>query len=362
MGNLRTLANARVSKKDEFYTQLETIEEELDTYGDYFNDKVVYCNADNALESNFFYYFLKNFKRLGLKKLISSAYVDNDYNLFNIDEDKDCAMSFEYSGGYIKEEHLKDRDIMAMKSVKVTQLKGDGDFRSEESIDLLKKADVIVTNPPFSLFKEYIETLASYNKKFLILGNTNAITYKDFFLLLRNDKVWPGGLFNKTVEFEIPSSYDTWDRIDDDTGKKYAKVPAISWWTNIKRQSSTINTTELTESYSDEYPRYCNYDAIDINKIKNIPKDYDGVMGVPITYIGIHNPEEFEILGLGAGEMHKELGGKVLGEEFINKYFEAGGKGNYVANQNILGYYNKDGEPVIPYMRILIRKHNKKGD
>lgn len=354
----RTMAVARTSKKDEFYTQLQTIEDEIDNYTDKFKDKVVYCNCDDARESNFFFYFLSNFERLGLKKLISSSYINREYDLFNFNDEKDKAMSFEYLGGFIEEDLLKNKDIMSIDSIKVKSLKGNGDFRSDECLGLLNEADIIVTNPPFSLFKEFIQILINYKKNFLLIGNNNAITYKDFFHLLKDNKVWPGGLFNKTVEFEVPSNYDKWDRLDELTGKKYASVPAISWWTNMKHDKMPSGNVELTKSYKDnpnDYPKYCNYNAIDVNKLTNIPKDYDGIMGVPITFIGIYNPNQFNILGLGAGEMYKKLGGKVLGQSFLNKYLEAGGKGNYVANQNILGYYNDNGEPIIPYMRILIQ-------
>ena len=353
MDSKRTMAEARVNKKDEFYTKLSTIEKEVKHYKDHFKDKVVYLNCDDPLESNFVNYFLQNFEELGLKKLLASCYREQNYNLFNMDENIESATWLEYSG------EMADKENLSAKDVGVKELRGDGDFRGQESIDLLQEADIVVTNPPFSLFKEYIQQLVEYEKDFLILGNNNAITYKDFFSLIRENKVWAGHSFNKTVEFKIPDNYTEWNRINE-LGEKFAKVPAISWWTNIKSSSSKIKDIKLKEDYKiSDYPSYSNYEAIDVNKITNMP-NYDGVMGVPITFIGRYNPEQFEILGLGAGEIFKELNGTILGQEFLDAYLENGGKGNYVANQYVLGYYNDKDEPVIPYMRILIKKITKK--
>lgn len=355
------MAEARVSKKDEFYTQIETIEDELKYYDKELENKVVYCNCDDARESNFFLYFLRNFDRLKLKKLIASCYVSQEYNLFSIDDKREKAISVEYTGGLTEKDLSSEFDIYSFESIKITELKGDGDFRSEECIDLLMNSDIVITNPPFSLFKEYINVLESNEKRFLIIGNANAITYRDFFNLIKKNKLWPGVSFNKTIEFEIPDYYEKHDRINELTGKKYASVPAVSWWTNLNHEKEVNEDIPLTESYKDsseEYPKYSNYNGIDVNKLSKIPKDYNGVMGVPITFIGKYNSDQFEILGLGAGEMYKQLKGDVLGQEFLDKYFECGGKGNYVANQSILGYYDSHGKPVIPYMRILIK--NKK--
>lgn len=339
----RTMAEARVNKKDEFYTKMETIENELKHYEKCFENKVVYCNCDDPEYSNFVKYFLNNFERLKLKKLIASCYKERNFNLFNLTNDFEKATYIEYTGNEIVKKEFN----------------GDGDFRSQESIELLKVSDVVVTNPPFSLFKEYVAQLVDYNKKFLILGNVNAITYKDFFKLLKENKVWAGVSFNKTVEFMLPEEYTEWDKIEN--GIKYAKVPAISWWTNLthnKREKLEVN--KLYEENKENYPHYYNYDGIDVRQLSDIPKDYNGIMGVPITFIGKYDANKFEILGLGAGEIYKELKGKIIGEAFLADYFKNGGKGNYVANQYILCYYDNENKPVIPYMRILIRNRKVK--
>lgn len=340
MAKKRVLAEARVNKKDEFYTKLETIEEELSHYEEHFKGKVVYCNCDDSTKSNFVNYFLDNFEKLELKKLIVSCYKERDFNLFNIHENHKKAHFFEFSKNKISK----------------SSLKGDGDFRSDESIELLKQADIVVTNPPFSLFKEFVAQMIEYEKKFLIIGTTNAVTYKDFFKLIKENKVWPGVSFNKTVEFMLPEEYTEWDRIEN--GVKYAKVPAISWWTNLTH--SKKESLILSKKYKQEdYPVYLNFEGIDVSQISEIPKDYKGIMGVPITFIGKYNSKEFEIIGLGAGEIYKGIGGKVIGKEFLENYFKNGGKGNYVANQYVLCYYDKDNKPVIPYMRILIKNKGK---
>lgn len=337
----RNMANARVNKKDEFYTKLETIEEEVEHYKEQFENKVVYLNCDNPKYSNFFKYFVREFKNLKLKKLIASCYVEQDYNLFNLNTEKEKALYSVYNG--------------EANGPEIKEMKGDGDFRSKESIELLKKADIVITNPPFSLFREYVSQLIEYDKKFLIIGNTNAITYKDFFNLIKENKVWAGHSFNKSIEFKLPNEYDKWDRIDEDTGDKYAVVPSISWWTNMdnSKRHELINLKE--NNHKNNYPKYCNFDAINIDKVNDIPYLYRGIMGVPITFIGKYNPEQFELLGLGAGTMYKELGGTPITQDFLDEYLMHGGTGNYVANQYILGYYDEHGKPVIPYMRVLIK-------
>ncbi len=336
----RVMAIARVNKKDEFYTQMKTIENELENYKSQLKNKTIYCNCDDPETSNFFKYFVREFHNLKLKKVIATCYVKQKHNLFNINDDKPKAKYSVYQG--------------ELEGPKIKYLKGDGDFRSKESIEFLKRADLVITNPPFSLFKEYVEQLIEYDKKFLIIGNTNAVTYKEFFNLLKDNKVWPSYSFNKSIEFQIPNEYDKWDRIDN-CGNKYATVPAITWWTNLEKKNNEFLT--FTESYDEaKYNKYFNYNAINIKKITDLPKDYYGQMGVPITFIGQWNPEQFELIGLGAGTMYKELGGKVIGQKFLEEYIENGGTGNYVANQYILGYYDNKGKPKIPYMRLLIKR------
>lgn len=334
----RIMAKARVDKKDEFYTKRETIENELKYYTKHFENKVVYCNCDDPQQSNFVKFFIDNFDKFKLKKLIASCYKEQNYNLFNMKESFEKATWLEYEG----------------QDIEIKEFNGDGDFRSEESIRLLKETDIVVTNPPFSLFKEHVAQLYEYEKDFLIIGTTNAASYKDFFKLLMKNEVWAGVSFNKTVEFMIPEEYTEWERIED--GAKYGKVPSISWWTNLTHdKKEELNLVKTYKGNEENYPRYLNYDGIDVSKLSEIPIDYTGTMGVPITFIGTYDPLKFEIIGLGAGEIYKEIGGKVIGEQFLSDYFSSGGKGNYVSNQNILCYYDDNGKPIIPYMRILIQ-------
>lgn len=257
----QNLRKAKREKNDEFYTQLVDIEKELQYYTEHFRNKIIYCNCDNPEQSNFWRYFHLNFTELGLKKIIATYYSTT----------KQVYM-LEYSGG-------NDENISV--GVK-TFLKEDGDFRSSECIEYLKKADIVVTNPPFSLFREYVAVLMEHNKKFLIIGSQNAITYKEFFPLLKDDKVWMG--CNGVKEFLQP----------DGSIKKFGN---IYWYTNLdvaKRHEKLILWKNYTPK---EYSKYDNYDAINVDKVSDIPIDYDGVMGVPITFLDKYNPEQFEILG-----------------------------------------------------------------
>ena len=260
---------AKKSKNDEFYTLMEDIEKELRYYTEYFEGKVVYCNCDDYQQSNFYKYFYYNFHYLKLKKLICTCFNADDNGLYAI-----------YDG-----------------VTEVTgKLNGDGDFRSEECIEYLKQADVVVTNPPFSLFREYVKQLMDYGKKFIIIGNQNAIICKEIFPYIKNNQLWLGINSNKTMEFIIPMNYEKWDRIEGD--RKYGKVPAISWFTNIenKRHNEPIN---LYKRYSfEDYPKYDHFDAIYINRVDEIPIDYDGIMAVPITFLYKYNPKQFQILDL----------------------------------------------------------------
>ena len=296
MGN-SNLHRARRAKNDEFYTQYETIEEELIHYKKHFEGKTVYCNCDDPRWSNFFKYFVDNFHELKLKRLIASCYVNQSYNLFTIHEEKEPAVWADYDGW------LVDGRVPDVSEIEIKELKGDGDFRSEECIDLLKQADIVVTNPPFSLLRKYIPFLVEYDRKFLILGTTTIIPRKKIFSLIENGRMWPGIKFNKTIEFEVPS--DTViktrnGRVTEDSRKLLA-IGNISWWTNIN-YGRIYKDIELTSTYKgneDKYPKYDNYDAINVNKVADIPVDYKEAIGVPITFIGKWNPEQFEIIKLG---------------------------------------------------------------
>ncbi len=284
---------ARKAKADEFYTQLSDIEKEMRHYKAHFKDKVVYCNCDDPRISNFFHYFSYNFEKLGLKRLISACYKSTERDLFSR-YDSEQAIWLDYNGDK-SGNGVPDPDEIGVKP-----FMGDGDFRSEEAIELLKQADVVVTNPPFSLFKEYVAQLIKYDKKFLIIGNMNAITYKEIWPLIQANKMWLGVTRTGTGSM--------WFRVNDDApvksgqkvdenGVRYQTVGNSAWFTNLdiaKRHEDVI----LYKTYNpQDYPKYANYDAIEVSLAVNIPIDYPGAMGVPITFLGKHNPDQFEILG-----------------------------------------------------------------
>jgi hypothetical protein len=264
-GKNKQLHKAKKDKQDEFYTQLSDIEKELKHYKNHFKDKVVFCNCDDPQESNFVVYFCLNFKQLGLKKLISTHY-----------DSKKPTYKLEYDGVEFKESPLKEN----------------GDFRSLECIELLKEADVVITNPPFSLFREYVAQLVEYEKKFLIIGSLNAISYKEIFKLMMENKMWVG-YNNGAKEYVVPDHYN-FSR--EENGIKYQSMGNTYWFTNLeikKRHEDII----LYKKYNPtEYPKYDNYDAINVDKTKDIPVDYEGVVGVPITFMDKYNPGQFEIL------------------------------------------------------------------
>ena len=281
---------ARKAKNDEFYTQLSDIELELIKYREHFRGKVVYCNCDDARSSAFFKYFAMGFNILGLKKLITTSYNPNGRSskieIVGVED-------FTGDGrvGLEDAEYLLDHSEDSL-----TLLEGDGDFRSEECVSLMQEADIIVTNPPFSLFREFVSQLIEHDKQFLILGNINAITYREIFPLLKENRMWLGVNANKTMEFRLADSYLKWSRVDDE-GNKYGKVPGITWYTNLEHGRREEELLLYKRYTPEEYPHYDNYDAINVNRVANIPLDYDGVMGVPITFMTKYNPEQFEILG-----------------------------------------------------------------
>jgi hypothetical protein len=287
----KKLLTAKSSKKDEFYTQLPDIEKELRHYKHHFKDKIVYCNCDDPRISNFFHFFSYNFEKLGLKKLITTCYKSQDVDLFS-NNDSEKAIYLEYTGDK-NGNNVPDPD-----EIGINYLTGDGDFRSKESIELLKEADIVVTNPPFSLFKEYVAQLIEYDKKFIIVGNQNAITYKEIFKLIKDNKLWLGYGFNRNMAHFVNKHYVDY-ATDNDHKEGMIRVSGVVWYTNIdtdKRHEDLI----LYKKYygnENEYPKYDNYNAINIDKTKDIPCDFKGVMGVPITFIDKFNPEQFEILG-----------------------------------------------------------------
>ena len=313
------LNDAGKEKKDEFYTQLVDIEKELKHYKDQFKGKVVYCNCDDPFESNFFKYFASNFNALGLKRLIATSYKPspiantqlglfgndktlvpekgrpkNNANKFIINEVSD----FDGDGAF----DLRDiaQQLKENKNNEWSPMEGDGDFRSKESIELLKQADIVVTNPPFSLFREYVAQLNVHNKSFLILGSMSAITYVEIFPLIKENKIWLGYNNGQKI-YQVPDYYEKNNIFNGDDGKKYAKMGNTYWYTNMdttKRHEELV----LYKKYNpEEYLKYDNFDAIDVTSTNNIPMDYEGIMGVPVSFLDKYNPNQFEILGSNRG-------------------------------------------------------------
>lgn len=378
------LLNAKRDKQNEFYTLYEVIQAELNHYEDKFKNKTVFCNCDDPFESNFFRFFVKNFNYLGLKRLICTCYKGSPvaFTVFDYLKD-DNEEPLEKSNGYvidIKEVPMKngrgvsDDDInklLLSKKRGVKKLKGDGDFRSKECIEYLKLADIVVTNPPFSLFREYVAQLIEYKKKFLIIGNQNALTYKEIFKLIKNNEIWLGSsIHSGDREFRIPDDYEVRSkslRIDD-KGYRYIRVVGVRWWTNLDYKERHEDLLLYKTYNEEEYPKYDNYDAINVDKTELIPKDYDGVMGVPITFMDKYNPEQFEIVALGNSRdnfmPNKDYKNpkKVLKDgKIVN-----GGAINCVLAietikkpKNVIYYISDNSKYLIaPYARILIR--NKK--
>ena len=293
------LKKAKLNKNDEFYTQYCDIESELEHYGDRFRNKVVYCNCDDPRVSNFFHYFRRNFEALELKKLVASCYKRRKADLFeSLEEEQALFCQIENSG-----ENVSD---------KVTFFEDDGDFRSAESISLLKECDIVVTNPPFSLFREFVDQIIKFDKKFLIIGNINAITYKEIFKLIKENRAWLGYNLGRGVSgFIVPDHYDLYGteaRINEQ-GERIVSPNNCLWLTNLDTAKRHVDI-DLTRQYfgnESEFPRYDNYDGINVNKTKDIPFDYDGAIGVPITFLHKFNPDQFEIIKFRKGDDDKDL-------------------------------------------------------
>ena len=290
------LQKANKGKNDEFYTALTDIEKELNHYKDHFKDKVVFCNCDDPRASNFFHYFSYKFSELGLKKLITTCYKNQNRDVFS-DFKSEKAIYLEYTG------EKNGGRVPTPEEIGMHHLEKDGDFRSDECIELLKQADIVVTNPPFSLFREYIAQLVEHDKKFVIIGNVNAITYKETFNLIKENKLWLGhSIHSGDREFGVPDHYPlnaAGSRIDA-AGNKFIRVKGVRWFTNLdyKERHEDLDLYKTYYGHESDYPRYDNYDAINVDKTKEIPKDYAGAMGVPITFLDKYNPEQFEILGI----------------------------------------------------------------
>jgi hypothetical protein len=327
----KNLQSAKAAKKDEFYTQLSDIEKELKHYKNHFKNKIVYCNCDDPRVSNFFHYFSYNFGNLGLKKLITTCYKNQNSDLFS-KHDSERAIYLEYTGD------MNKNNIPDPEEIGIKLLNGDGDFRSKESINLMQQADIIVTNPPFSLFREYISQLIEYDKKFLIIGNINSISYRECFELIKQNKMWLG--YNTVRHFGRPD------------GSMYETARSF-WYTNLdiaKRHEDII----LYKTYygnEEEYPKYENYDAINVDKTQNIPIDYKGYMGVPITFLDKYNPEQFEIIGLGISNSGIEIGVKPYKMKH-KKYRKEIQKRGAVDGDL---YMITNGIVNVPYARIIIK-------
>ena len=360
----KDLHKAKDAKKDEFYTQLTDIERELRYYEDHFKGKVVYCNCDDPYESYFFKYFALKFNFLGLKKLIATCYIgspiaNTELSLFDDESEENKTTKVPHK---IEITEIPDMNndgavdltdvelLLASDKNHLTRLKGDGDFRSNECIELLKQADIVVTNPPFSLFREYVAQLIEYEKKFVIIGHQNAISYKEIFKLIKENKIWLGYGFNGGAAHFINKHYEDYAAAGDHR-EGMIRVSGVHWFTNLdisKRHESLI----LYKLYSsEEYQKYENFDAINVNATKDIPVDYAGAMGVPITFLDKYNPDQFEIIGLGISNSGIEIGVKPYKEEH-KKYRKEVQKRGAVDGDL---YMMTNGVVDVPYARILIR-------
>lgn len=338
----KNLRNANKAKNDEFYTQLSDIEKELKNYESYLKDKTVFCNCDDPEESHFWNFFALKFQQLGIKKLVSTHY-EKERPSYKLEILKDIN---------------KDGKINKLDTVK-TPLKQNGDFRSPECIEILKEADVVVTNPPFSLFREYVAQLIEYKKKFIIIGNQNAITYKEIFKLIKENKMWLGqSIHSGDREFRVPAHYviHSPSKRVDENGVQYVRVNGVRWFTNIdyKERHDDLILYKTYYGSEKEYPKYENFNAINIDKTKDIPVDYKGAMGVPITFLDKYNPEQFEIIGLGISNSGIEIGVKPYTEKH-KKYRKEIQKRGAVDGDL---YLIIDGGVEVPYARVIIK--NKK--
>lgn len=353
------LGNAKKAKADEFYTQLDDISNELRHYQKYLRGKVVLCNCDDPHESNFFKYFALNFNTLGIKKLIATSYqkspiVGGQLPLFEIEglkpEGKEpYAIEINEVPDHKRRgttdltdvEYLLKRKANAAWTLKHDAVYGAGDFRSKECVELLKSADVVVTNPPFSLFREFVALLIEHKKKLLIIGHMNALHYKEIFKLLRENKLWLGqSIHSGDREFRVPDHYPLQAagfRVDEQ-GRKYIRVKGVRWFTNLDN-SHRHELLPLFKKYTpDEYPKYDNLDAIDIGKTADIPCDYPGLMGVPDSFLDKFNPDQFELIGVACGDLGKEIG--------VTK--------NYRGRTDVAITVN--GKSRCPYSRIIIKR------
>ncbi len=369
MAGNKSLNAAAKAKQDEFYTQLTDIEKELRYYKKHFRGKTVLCNCDDPYESNFFRYFAMNFNFLGLKKLIATCYTGSpiagrQLSLFDAEEGEPnrpykAVITTVYDktgdGGV---DMFDVAELFRTGENELTELEGDGDFSSSECLALLDEADIVVTNPPFSLFREYVAVLMEHKKQFLIIGSQNAISMKDMFIYMKQNRMWLGN-HSGDMAFRVPDYFEARETRywEDESGQKWRSLGNICWYTNLdirKRHEELV----LIRHYSpDDYPSYENLEnSINVNKVADIPCDYAGLMGVPITFMAQYNPDQFEIIGLSR-EM--DLPGKTgMSAKFIRDYFEQGGTAQISEGHPDLCYYDQNGKCVVPYRRIIIRNLN----
>ena len=375
----KNLNAAKTAKKDEFYTQLADIERELQHYWSHFRDKVVLCNCDDPYESNFFKYFALNFNQLGLKKLICTCFdgspVQGNELLLDFGDFSETPKKMAYKVEITEVKDLNGDGAVDLADVQyllkndknaISLLKNHGDFRSAECIELLQQADIVVTNPPFSLIREYIAQLMKYEKKFLILARTSMIHAYEIFPYFINNKMWIGYGYNMSLIYKSP--YENTEAAnrkfvqskgyDPD---EYIKVPAIGWFTNLDHNKRHEDLDMICTYSPEEYPKYETFDAIDVDELARIPKDYSEIMGVPDTFMQYYNPDQFEIIGAETGEYAEKLGIRPIGKKWMENYRKAGGTGHYTANMKSLVLYDKTGKPRKVFSRILIRnKHPQK--
>ena len=393
----KNLTNAKKAKNDEFYTQFSDIQKEVESYLEYdanaFKGKVIYSNCDDPFESNFFRYFVLNFNRLGLKRLISTSYkpspvANTQITLFGDDvtlepvkgRPKIVANKFiinevgdiDGDGSFTLEDIAKQ--LRANKNNEWTPLEGEGDFRSDECVELLKQSDIVVTNPPFSLFREYITQLFEHKKQFLIIGNLNAITYKEIFPMIKENKVWLGNnarVNGGAMFYEIPEAVANLDQVreikTDEKGKKtyITRVQGVRWFTNLDHGRLHQPIPLMTKvdvikfSTNKAFEKYENYNAIEVSLVKNIPSDYDGIMGVPISFLDKYSPEQFVIIGMCENEnLYKQKIKVYTSTECKQAYLDKFGKKG-VYDLNASGVVIRDGLREKVYQRVLI-KHKKK--
>lgn len=313
MAGNEALGNAAKAKKDEFYTQLSDIEKEMRYYKKHFKGKTVFCNCDDPFESKFFEYFVKKFNSLGLKKLIATCYTGSpimgkQLSLFDVVPEAEPGTPYKAvvtkvydktGDGYLDMFDVKELFISGENEL--SELAGDGDFRSPECLALLDESDIVVTNPPFSLFREYVAVLMEHKKDFIIIGNQNAITYKEFFPLIMQNKVWLGAsIHSGDRAFYVPDDYPLEAAgcgVDEESGRKYIRVKGVRWWTTLDHRQRHEGLDLYKRYKPEEYHTYANYDAIEVSSTSDIPCDYAGLMGVPITFLDKYSPEQFEIVG-----------------------------------------------------------------